>query len=779
MEGQRYTASLSRSQGRSGWAVIFRHPLRSQKNGQPGLRIRRGLGTPDDEAAQSLVNQLNEILGDKRMWSLTSRSEASIKYDEKVVSAFYDPISPEEQEFQDSWRVRNSFLPLPDKSDGYARAMLLGTTGVGKTTLLRQLIGTDPEKERFPSTAPAKTTIADTEIIMTDDPIYQAVVTFFPYAQVRIYVEECIVAAVAAHVDTGNRAVVERKLLEHNDQRFRLSYLIGRTKTQASKSENESEDELGDLNLDGLDDDESMGSQQETTDEDALAANSEMNAEEREALIETLEGYLDTIQQMGDTVFQYLKDELGDPLKELSKDDEDALKELLEDALCERDGFADLVGQILEDIESRFDYLQDGDIEKHSDGWPAYWTYQNNDRTQFIETVRRFSSNYAPNFGRLLTPLVNGIRVAGPFVRDWYKRDIKLVLIDGEGLGHTPSSAASISTSITRRYDDVDAIILVDHAAQPMLAAPVQVLKSMVRTGHNAKLLVCFTHFDEIHGVNLPTVESRKGHVISSYDNAASDIGREMGARWERVLKERQFERIFFLSDLHERPSKKNLSTFQELGKLIKAIEDTIIPPPPTEVFPIYDDANLVLGIQKATQKFRRPWRARLGLGSYDQISSEHWARIKALSRRLGELNQDEYNGLRPVADFLQELLDHIEIFISNPLQWDPSHAPDEMKKMVIDNILQTISREFDRYISDRLFRSKKPDWYRAYISYRGPGSTRLRAKAIEDIYEYASPIPDEVPNSITNEFLTDVRRIVQSSVEQNRGRFGFRQTIA
>jgi hypothetical protein len=231
MGEQRYTATLSRSQGRSGWSAIFRHPLRSQKNGQPGLRVRRGLGTSDEEAAQSLVNQLNEVLGDERMWNLTSRSEASIKYDEKVVSAFYDSMSPEELEFQDPWKVRNSFLPLPDETNGYARAMLLGTTGVGKTTLLRQLIGTDPEKERFPSTAPAKTTIADTEIIMTDGPMYQAVMTFFPYAQVRIFVEECVVAAVTAHVDTGNRAVVERKLLEHNDQRFRLSYLLGRTRT--------------------------------------------------------------------------------------------------------------------------------------------------------------------------------------------------------------------------------------------------------------------------------------------------------------------------------------------------------------------------------------------------------------------------------------------------------------------------------------------------------------------------------------------------------------------
>lgn len=47
----------------------------------------------------------------------------------------------------------------------------------------------------------------------------------------------------------------------------------------------------------------------------------------------------------------------------------------------------------------------------------------------------------------------------------------KLVLLDGEGLGHTPKSVAAISTSLTRRIESTDAIVLVDNAVQPMQAA--------------------------------------------------------------------------------------------------------------------------------------------------------------------------------------------------------------------------------------------------------------------------------------------------------------------
>ena len=59
--GQKFRASLSKSQGRGSWCVIFNHPLRSTKNGKPGLRVRRGLGTSDQEEAQGLVDQLNQM----------------------------------------------------------------------------------------------------------------------------------------------------------------------------------------------------------------------------------------------------------------------------------------------------------------------------------------------------------------------------------------------------------------------------------------------------------------------------------------------------------------------------------------------------------------------------------------------------------------------------------------------------------------------------------------------------------------------------------------------
>lgn len=61
--------------------------------------------------------------------------------------------------------------------------LLFGTTGAGKTTVVRQLLGSDPKTDRFPSTSTAKSTIADTEIVVAQGSL-RGEVTFVPRDEV-------------------------------------------------------------------------------------------------------------------------------------------------------------------------------------------------------------------------------------------------------------------------------------------------------------------------------------------------------------------------------------------------------------------------------------------------------------------------------------------------------------------------------------------------------------------------------------------------------------------
>src|SRR6266542_81332 len=152
MNGQKYRATLSGDQGRSGWCVIFRHPVRRNPDGNPGLRVRRGLGTKDRGEAERLVAQMNQLLADPLFWTPQARGKAESLFDAKIVNAFFDNLLPAAV---DPWALRDEIIPIPGPAEGYARALMLGTTGAGKTTLGRQIIGTDPKTERFPSTSTA------------------------------------------------------------------------------------------------------------------------------------------------------------------------------------------------------------------------------------------------------------------------------------------------------------------------------------------------------------------------------------------------------------------------------------------------------------------------------------------------------------------------------------------------------------------------------------------------------------------------------------------------
>src|SRR5260370_4496731 len=384
------------------------------------------------------------------------------------------------------WGVRERIVSLSTLDDNYTRVCFVGTTGAGKTPIVRQLLGTDPRTERFPSTSAAKTTISDLEIIMAEGP-YRAVVSFLPKDWAQTYIEECVAAAVLAHLENRGLGEVARKLIEHSEQRFRLSYIL---RTWSILSKPEKEDELSD---------EDEGEGEDIIEQDIITP------EERSKLVERLHSHLQSVQSLADLSRDELETDLKFSWEDASKEDRDAFQELLEDELYNQDAFHRLVDNILDDVEGRFEILQKGQIIREKGEWPSFWTFETSDREEFLKTISQFSSNYAQNFGRLLTPLVQGIRAAGPFQPVWRERDMpRLVLMDGEGLGHSPDTTASISTRITDLYEKADAIVLVDSASQPMQAAPGAVLRSIVSIGHVSKLMICFTHFDTVKVDNLP-----------------------------------------------------------------------------------------------------------------------------------------------------------------------------------------------------------------------------------------------------------------------------------
>jgi hypothetical protein len=751
-----YVAGKTRS-NRPGWSIGFRHPLRNDPRGRPGLKMRRGLGTSDEATADAMVAEMNEILSDSSWWNSSKRKEAELRFSRPVIDAFYDEIQSGRE---DSETLRESHIRLPNaQEDGYARVLFVGTTGAGKTSLLRQLIGSDPDVDRFPSTAPAKTTIADAEVIQAAGP-FQAAVTFFTEFQTQANIEECVIDAALALWEKAPLDKVAERFLNHRDQKFRLSYILGSWRnTGVGEARNEmSFDEGADL---------------PPLNDEAGSPTDEEWATNRQRI----EGYLDRIAELEKSVVASVAAELGVNLG-VSGPDRQAAQELVEEnfeaRLTQEEGFHDLVQDILEDVRGRFEAVRAGTLSRRRSGWPELWVFKSENRDEFLRHIRWFSSNYWPQFGRLLTPLVDGIRVRGPLFSEFIEGQPRLALIDGQGLGHTPDSSASVSTRVTRRFGQVDVIVLVDNAQQPMQAAPLSVLRAVISSGHHDKLAIAFTHFDQIKALSLPRFEDKRAHVMGSVLNALSSLREVLGVSIVTAVEHRLDSTCFMLGGVDRRldrlPSRAADYMKTQLRDLVGFFQSAIEASPGSEIRPVYDPTGIGFAVQEAVAKFQGPWLARLGLGTYEGFSKEHWAKVKALNRRIaGELDE-EYDTLRPVADLEMHLRESISRFLNNPIDWTRKPADEQEEQAAIAQIRQMVHSAVHELAVRRLVETHLTAWREAYEQYRGSGSTRRRAIAIHGIYNSAAPAPDAVMTSPSVTFLSEIRKIVTSAIEANGG---------
>ena len=662
-----------------------------------------------------------------------------------------------------SRELREAIIRLPGIADGYSRVMLVGTTGAGKTTLLRHLIGSDHRRDRFPSTSAAKTTIAEIEIV-TAAGAYEAVVTFTSHDEAMADVEDCIDAACETALRGADDDRIAEALLEHREQRFRLSYLLGGWQPQPASDRTE-EDDLSDY----------CDYDDEADDDTTLASEEIVDAEEIRRNQERLRTFVEVIRRVSNRASHDVATEYGAFAEQDNpRDRTEWIDDLFTPELKRHDDYFDLVSDIMDEIEDRFSLVRQGTFEASGERaeWPAWWRYTSADRDAFLSQVRWFSSNHHQQFGRLLTPLVDGVRVRGPLFPARSELQIdesRLVILDGEGLGHSSEEASSISTKITERFREVDLILLVDSAAQPMQAAPLQLLRAVGTSGHGEKLAVAFTHFDQVKGDNLRSFDQRGAHVRASINNALASLQDHMTPRIIETLSARLEVHVFFLGALDRAASRVPPRDVEAMRVLMHLMRESGRLPEATDLLPVYEFQRFELALNDATDDFKMLWAARLGLQESPEVEREHWARIKALCRRLGIFRTNEYKHLRPAGDLISHLQGMISNWLDNPVEWSRPDAKPEEEEAVLDQIRQSAFQRIHDLADKWLVGARIPDWEEAY-DYSGRGSTRIRARHMMDkIYEAAAPKIRARSDERMEKFREAIIDVVREAIEDVR----------
>jgi hypothetical protein len=733
---QIYVATAKRNPGRKAYLVEFRHPLRNDSNNKPGRKTRKGLGTENDSDAQRLVKQLNELLGDERLWSLGAKPEASKQYDPRIIEIFYGEIEPRGSS---ALQLRDKLLPLPSREDGYASVLLMGVPGAGKTTLLRQLMGTHPKLERFPSTSVNRTTTFPTEVALRDG-AYEAVVTFMSEHETRFEIEESLSAALVEAIGENTKQVA-RALLEKSDMRFRLKYLLG-------------DYDAGQDEIDPYDDDEETGASSDIENTEAPTT------AERTRFQHTLKGYIERINAMASQAKAAFETEHGGLVADMSAQDRNAALDLIEEAAVTSDVFIELVSDVLDELRTKFDLVTAGRFERTTTLWPKAWYIkkQAHERGPFLEAIQFFSDNHYRSWGKLLTPLVNSMRVVGPFKPNWAEQTAHLVIVDTEGLGHKADATADLPEQVLPLLQKADVILLVESAKNGMTNfASGKALEAIVNTGHTRKLSVIFTNMDLVKGDNLKG-QAKFDHVFGGLRNIVENqLAKNVSVDAARGLLEHLDTSTFYVGRINEVdpiPAKPELN---KLLRYLAAAQPLVFEP---VALPEYRDDKLGFAIQEAAREFRQQWKGMLGFAA---VKPKPWQTIKALSRRYAE-GWDDGFVLRPTSNLVAALSAAISRFLETPIGWS-GHPTPEQKRDTIDRIKTKITTDLPFLSIRRLREEPQPQWQEAY-SLRGAGTTRPRASRIEGIFERYVPIPDAVSvDREVWEFLDEVKGTVMKAI--------------
>ncbi len=544
------------------------------------------------------------------------------------------------------------------------------------------------------------------------------------------------------------------------EQRFRLSYLLGEWQQEKPGQGTDDDQYEMDYEYEDEEDESETLADDETVDDAEITGNNARLLEYVARIKNAAAAREQVVKERGD--FQDM-------------DNANRRQDWLEDftnTLYESHEFADISLDIMDAISERFDLITAGVFERSSTGRPTLWHYEEDDRDTFLKQARWFSSNHALQFGRLLTPLVDGIRVRGSFrptSSQLWNDDLTLVLLDGEGLGHSAKEATSISTKVTEKFSETDMILLVDDAQSPMQAAPLELLRSVGSNGHGHKLAVAFTHFDQVKGDNLSRYTQKRKHVRASIGNAIASLRESLGAPVTEIL-ERQLESDdFYLSNLDRSTAEIPRSAVMQMQKLLERMQNSGDTSEPIDLAPVYSAVRLELALRDASDGFISPWRGRLGLSYYEGTRKEHWGRVKALCRRIANLWDNEYNGLRPVADLVRQLQSSISLWLDNPAGWTRQPADEDERQAVINSIRQDVYVNIHRLAGQRLITARRVDWRTAF-GFSGPGSSFDRAIVMDQIYRSAAPAITSVMDVSAQSFLNEVTQIVRDAVEDAGG---------
>ncbi|OMD42775.1 hypothetical protein BSK56_24850 [Paenibacillus borealis] len=729
--------SKSKNKGRETWNVNFYHPLITNEKTGEEVRIRRSTFTDSEEELAIIVTDLEILINNEEYHNIVKKPYALTLFNKTAVELFYNDIQIKSEKDHEDLRAEK----IPMENDNQI-IDIEGFSGAGKTSLLSQLLGLDVKKENVLATSSNKTTVSDIEFIIKNTDDFSLVCTFKEKQKIEDYVRELIQRASHEAIGNNEHDSITRKFTETADKEFRLHYIVGTIKSKVSDTNslssrfakyqgaNEQDSHYNELMSSLLDDIiyQSKARWKNYTVDNNLDLSSLTELEKYQLEIDFLEGFI------------------------------------------KEDIFLDYVDQIMKEIETTINKVLTIEglfVEKTRYDWISYIYSKQLNRVDCLNLIEKLATNKKKLFGEILTPIVESIRVQGPFFPDWVveKERYKFTFVDGRGLDHVLKEAFSVPLEVNNKLRRANKIIYVQNGSETMSHNSKVFFENLELSGYTPKIHLVFTHFDEVEGNNLVTASDKANHVIGNMEQVLNLLDHDK----KNNIQDSINNKMFFLGGL-DKNLKENLEddiTLNELHQFIETLNMTEVELQLKNLNFIYYKQVLPVDLLEVSEQFNNRWKAQLGRKTVDGIVSLSWPTIKALSRRYAEFNRLSYNNISPAGDMVQYLKGCLYQYFSIPNYFMREERIDEKKvaqfrTKAMENAAELITIfSKGRLLDDgeQLVR-----WKRAYYDRRGPGSTSQRAQDISEIIDNAMPLFNK--NSNNKEFKILVESFITSVIE-------------
>ncbi len=318
------------------------------------------------------------------------------------------------------------------------------------------------------------------------------------------------------------------------------------------------------------------------------------------------------------------------------------------------------------------------------------------DKEKFILANKILLGN---EFGSI-SVLVDYVRIEGDLLADWFDDDLELVLIDGEGIGHSLSDKAdTLSSRHFDYFNFCNNILLLGDAEDPFTNGAQGAIEAIYLSGYQDKLKLAFSKTDKIEQSDV------NGYLRRNIANLKA------------ALKKQEINFDIDNTETYQFASlnKENLDPASKvaIGQLLTHISN--IPKGP--FVPLEYDFNLFFADFDRDKTI--DWLQR-------HINNEHWTTIKSLAKAIFNTNPNiQIQITAIILGTLNSFITYeINLFLkrSDELQSEINDSKNHIKQKMLSKTLP--------YIAIELFFAKQHLWQQAYEK-SGKGSDKARKEFI------------------------------------------------